>query len=275
MRTIALCGFSEKSRGPVYSLPDTVEIWSVNHAYTIFDRIDRLYELHSIELIMSDNYYQKDYQQGYWDYLKAEHDYPIFMQQAYPEIPAARRYPIEQAAALGGPDFTSSFPYMMAAAMLEGVDRIELYGFDMQAGTEYAYQRQEALNWIWFARGKGFDVYVPPNCGLFERHRMYGYEGVQMVGRQTLEIFHNSYLTQFETAKATMHQWAGIVKERQTKQAPADEINSAYLELRKAENQAAYVDGAIKAVEDLLERCDLVEVEPYLTLEEVMEGAQT
>ena len=60
-------------------------------------------------------------------------------------MPDSVRYPIEAAFGLGGPDFTSSAPYMIAMAMLEGVDRIEMYGFDMANGTEYQYQRQETL----------------------------------------------------------------------------------------------------------------------------------
>ena len=92
-----------------------------------------------------------------------------------------------------------------------------------------------------------------------------------MVGRQQLEVFRNGYQVQYEAATAAMHQWAGVMNERKQRGDPPEQVRAAALELRKAENQAAFVDGAIRAVEHLLQECDLVEVEPLLTLEEMME----
>lgn len=268
MRTIALVGFGESNKA-AFSLPPEIEVWSVNHAHKLGFRIDRLIDIHPWELIRSDNYYQHGTHEEYLKFLAENTTIPVYMQEQYPEIPASKRYPIEDAAALSGPPLSSTFPYLAAMAVIEGVDRVEIYGFDMVKGTEYEYQRADALSWIWYMRGRGMDVYIPPECGLYVERRLYGYEGVQMVARQTLENHLDGYKRQFDVALAEMHQIEGrLIEARKLGEARRKMDELAHL-LRLAEVQVARTDGAIQSIQHLIDTCDLVEVAPSVTADKL------
>lgn len=269
MRTVALVGFGD-SRKAVSSLASEIEVWSVNHAYKLgLSRLDRLIEIHHLELIKSDNYYQAETHEAYLSFLYDNRDIPIYMQDQYPEIPASVRYPIEQAVALNGPPLSSSFPYLAALAILEGVNRVEIYGFDMLQGTEYEYQRADALSWIWFMRARGIDVFIPHDCGLHVEKKLYGYEAVQMVNRQTLENHLTGYQKQLDTALAQMHQVEGRLIEGQKQGLSRRKMDELAHLLRLAEVQVARCDGALQSVRHLIDTCDLVEVVPTVTAEKL------
>lgn len=106
---------------------------------------------------------------------------PIYTLDVEPEIPGSVRYPIEPVAAAfrwGGQDeefFTSSIDYMLALAILEGFERIEVYGVDMWAAAhERNVQRNGAHYWIGLARGRGIDVVIPDESSLCKVERRYG-----------------------------------------------------------------------------------------------------
>src|SRR5690606_6566767 len=62
------------------------------------------------------------------------------------EHPGTKPYPVQEAIALMGNRryFTSSFSYMLAHAILEGVDEIGIWGVDLVTDEEYTRQRPAA-----------------------------------------------------------------------------------------------------------------------------------
>lgn len=115
---------------------------------------------------------------------------PVYMMQQEPDIPMSVRYPLEEVRALvgcaNGKDYAyleSSIAYMMALALLEyrqgkcpnGL-KVGLWGIDLEAGTEYTYQRPNMEFLIGMARGLGVKVFIPPVSSLLSsaHDRPYG-----------------------------------------------------------------------------------------------------
>lgn len=90
---------------------------------------------------------------------------PIYMQDVQPDIPMSRRFPLEEAVALGGDYFNSSIAYMLALAALEGCD-VELYGIDNHTRDEWWFERPCNEYWIGLMRGRGLDVWIHPASSL-------------------------------------------------------------------------------------------------------------
>ena len=76
---------------------------------------------------------------------------------AYSDIPNATAYPMEDVSAVVGDYFNSSIAYMLGLAIVEKVDRIGIWGVDLNCDDEFAYQRPNAEYLIGFARGRGID----------------------------------------------------------------------------------------------------------------------
>ena len=163
--TVALVGFAETTRDLApWDDPDT-EIWGLNEAYLqpFMKRWDRWFQLHPEDNFNRDTN-TNDPDHPKW--LRKKHKKPIYLQEAYPYIPDAIKYPLDEVIANYGDYLMSSFAFMLALAMLEGFERIELYGFEMGTHTEYHYQKANAEYLIGFARGAGFDVWYPEICTL-------------------------------------------------------------------------------------------------------------
>ena len=269
-KAVALVGFSKISNQGAYSLPDDMELWTLNHAHMLgFPRIDVHFDMHQLELIQDPNFYTKDYQKGHDEFLSSPHDFPIYMIENLDEVPASVRYPIEEAQLLAGKymAFSSSFCFMIALAIMDGYDRIEVHGFDMDTVTEYSYQREDTLRWISFAEGRGIDVHIAPTSGLLEDKILYGYEGIPMVSRQTLEAHKKQYDREQQASHEKMTEWVGVLKERRTMGASRRKIDEAGEMMNGYMRQAAMNEGASKALQFLLDTCDLKEVEPVLIVE--------
>jgi hypothetical protein len=186
-KTVALVGFASTSRDLAPWDKLDIEIWGMNEAYTqpFMKRWDRWFQLHSSKIFQDQDANRND--PHHWDWLQAEHTFPIYMQKKYAKVPAAVRYPIEDALDLSGHYLCSSAAFMISLAILEGFERIELYGFDMAANTEYFYQRANMEYLIGLAKGRGIAVYIPPVSALL-RSPIYGYQSHGIAFRQQLEL---------------------------------------------------------------------------------------
>jgi hypothetical protein len=124
--------------------------------------------------------------EGHYEWLQQPRGKPIYMQFHYPEIPDSVEYPLEDIVQkyigkLRHGDkisryFTNSLAYMVALAMYEGFQRIEIYGFEMAHDTEYVTQKANAEFWIGLALGRGIEIYIPEECSLLTGP-LYAYQG--------------------------------------------------------------------------------------------------
>ena len=107
---------------------------------------------------------------------------PIYLQKVDPTIPASVAYPREAVMAHFANDgipetfFTCSCSLMLALAIMEGFERIELYGFMCKKDYEHAFERPCIAYWVGRARGAGISVYFPPGVDIVTSDKFYGWD---------------------------------------------------------------------------------------------------
>ena len=203
-RSVAITGFSQFTSDLIKDT-QADEIWTLNHAFVLgeqFPRIDRLFELHKYGWALRKGVHRLD---KYYNFLRRKHSYPIYMQKQYKSFPASVRYPIEDVndfvfGKLLRDDkpnlyYTSSFGYMLAIAVFEGFDAIEIHGIDMTNETEYNYQKHAAELMIGFAMGKGATVILHPRTELCKA-QLYGYDRVPAADRKRAVELLNMFQTE-------------------------------------------------------------------------------
>ncbi len=218
-KTIAIVGFAPTTRDIApYDVTD-VEIWGLNEAYNypFMKRWDRWFQIHQA---WSYRRPENRNDPGHWEWLKQDHDFPIYMQDVDPEVPASVKLPLQEIIDTFLPNvtrgdgeiceyFTSSYAYLCSFALYlwkqgEWGDvplRIETYGFEMSTMTEYHYQKGSTEGWQMYAAALGVDVWVPEHCKLLSGLK-YGYEVTQMINRQELE-FRQKQLNDIEAEKVS------------------------------------------------------------------------
>ena len=151
------------------------EKWGFAQDDESYPYLDRVFEIHPLSFI-------REVKPLLERRLREEIDVPLYMQEAYPEIPNAIAYPVDDVISVVGDYFNSSIAYMLGLSILlswpcrpweEQVDRIGIWGVDMDGDDEFGYQRPNTEYLIGFARGMGIDVYVPEGSALLT----FGVEG--------------------------------------------------------------------------------------------------
>lgn len=183
--TVALVGFSQVTRSFIPFDDEDTEIWSLNEAaiQPWMKRFTRWFQIHPEDNFSRPN---NPNDPNHLKWLQEAKGFPIYMQKQYDTIPASVALPLDDIIERYGNYLTSSLAYMLTLAMLEGFERIELYGFELGTRTEYHYQKANAEYLIGLGRGLGFDIYIPP-AGSLCKGKMYGFESMDVVFRQKLE----------------------------------------------------------------------------------------
>lgn len=117
---------------------------------------------------------------------------PIYTLEADPTIPGNRVFPGPHLQAFFGLSngeresfFTHQCAWLMALAIEEEFEVIELWGFQFGAGSKpsetvarkYAFERPAMHYWIGRARQAGIFVKLPPEAKLCHTDFLYGYDG--------------------------------------------------------------------------------------------------
>jgi hypothetical protein len=137
---------------------------------------DWYFDMHRPECFRTD---RKQWNPNYYAWLKALQT-PIFMQENWPEIPMAVRYPFEHVEAeykssvTGALYATNHCAYMFPLALMEGVTHIGLYGCQY-AGHERKTQRGSLLYWMGRFEGAGGTLVVPQTHNDLLTEPLYGY----------------------------------------------------------------------------------------------------
>lgn len=231
--TVALVGFSTSTRHLVpYDDKDT-EIWGINDAYSVpnfMKRWDRWFQLHPLDYLSTADGTPRDQQHIEW--LKKEHNFPIYMQKEFEDMPASVKYPLDEVCEkIGRRYITSSFGFLFGLAWLEGFQRIEIYGFDMKTFSEYAHQRPNSEYMIGKAEGQGVDVYIPLNSSLC-KGAMYAYEDLDISYRQEVEYRLRGIEAVLENQKNAFYRQDGKV-------ATLNKLRKIYPKLQKAYKKAS------------------------------------
>ena len=103
-------------------------------------------------------------------------DKPIYVIDPVPFLPRSMPYPKAEMMAKYGPYFfTNSISWMFALALEQNPQEIGLWGVEMSATDEWAYQRPACHHFITRAQARGMKVTVPPQSDLLQPPSPYGF----------------------------------------------------------------------------------------------------
>lgn len=170
MRVVRIYGGSNNVRNAPPA-PSGMEVWCINNprAYRIqrlpaFREWTRWFNLHTVA------HQKARYPTGYTFYTKQDSTRPIYLQEVDPAIPASVRFPRETLQEYFKTShkpqryFTCSSVWLIAFAIYEQFERIELWGNQMKVNGEHRGQREGYLYWVELARAKGIEVVIPRGC---------------------------------------------------------------------------------------------------------------
>ena len=151
------------------------EIWGLNDLYEHIPRWTRWFEVHLKADL--DAYMTRG---GKFRHIAGLQGVaakcPLYMQEAFSDIPGSIRYPIEVITAAYGNYFTNTISYMIAMAIFEGCDELAIYGVDMAQETEYGGQRPSCEYFLGIALGAGIQLEIPNTADMLKTRFLYGYQ---------------------------------------------------------------------------------------------------
>ena len=175
MKQVAIVGLSPSTHDDAPFEDDDWEVWGLPWDNDHWPYYDRAFDIHPLECIKeaTPSFYQPNYLRRLSEDLR-DLDLPLYMQEAYPEVPNAIRYPLEDVVGVVGDYFNSTIAYMLALAIFEGYDKIALWGVDLvgQGGwghaDEYMDERPNIEYLCGFAKGRGIEIWTPDVCPLLK-----------------------------------------------------------------------------------------------------------
>lgn len=154
------------------------EVWTLGWKVPQLPRVTRAFEMHT-----RDQWYLTEYEPAA-DYpaFLASLPFPVTTHEDHADIPNANRYPFEAVMEVLGwetPHFASTISYCLGFAAyshmrVSRVDTVGLYGVELCAAGEWAYQRPNANRLIGFLEGIGVKIVVPPTSILLGIPFKYG-----------------------------------------------------------------------------------------------------
>lgn len=108
---------------------------------------------------------------------------PLIAPFRYEEIPLSQAFPLDKCVKeFGLPYFTNTIAYMIAYALLNGAEQIEIYGVNQAGSHEYAEERGGVEYWLGIANGRGVKVTINGKDSQLLRYKgrygndiLYGY----------------------------------------------------------------------------------------------------
>jgi len=154
------------------------EIWVHSSAGHLVPkgRADRYYDCHPRHVF---SVARKNGFVDYYQWLKDLRGTEIWMQEAYAEIPCAKRYPIEAITDLWPEvQLRSQAALMMAHALYEGVTEVGLWGIHFSHRSDIEEARENAAQWVGILMGAGVRVRIAKQSPLCRKNagELYAYE---------------------------------------------------------------------------------------------------
>jgi hypothetical protein len=200
---VALVGTCPSSRMLAPYANGDWEIWacSPGNAFGLLPRVTRWFEIHG-DLGWAES--GKWGASKYVDWLN-EQDFTIYA-QSREYIKRSIPYPLDEMIAKHSLYFfTSTFAYMMALAIAEGVEEIGLFGIDMTLPNEYESQRPAMQHFIAMCMAMGIRIGAPDESDIMRPPPLYGYVDATPQGRK-LHVYENELEEKLKEAQRVKRQ---------------------------------------------------------------------
>ena len=120
-----------------------------------------------------------------WQWYQ-EQDKPVYLLETDPEIPHSIAFPLITLMTYFASDqhgsgveeeacFGCSLDFLIAFALWEGFEHIDLIGIECRSEEEYREQRSSVMYWMGYARGLGRTITTTRSSGLATVAAIYGY----------------------------------------------------------------------------------------------------
>jgi hypothetical protein len=216
-KTVILFGTNTFTRHLIDWQRQDCEFWAWNEVGSLRDdrpgywakRVDLLLQLHASPIWrnhfnLNHGRHQKlengEMSNSHYDWLQRPHEFPIYMQEHYDDVPSSVKYPFDEIVKEFLPNvkrdmtgnvsqvvnFTSSTAYAIALALYQGKEQIEIAGIEMTSDTEYHRQRAGVFFWLGIAAGRGVNVVI--HSPLLMNDKLYGYTGEVVIQKQEFEM---------------------------------------------------------------------------------------
>ena len=134
----------------------------------------------------------------------------------------------------------------------------------MATSTEYSYQRISGSLLMGIAAGRGIDVVIPEESVLIQRMKLYGYEGAQMITRQTLEAYRRTMDDEKNRWLAIANAKGGAAQHMQKSGINGSDLEAVERDHFGALRMMDKYDGGLQLIEKLIAECDMLEVTPEM-----------
>lgn len=176
MKKVVIIGYAHSKNEVNWEEKDT-EYWVMNDMIDV-PKFDRLFDIHLDKYILD-----RPKNPNFFKNLQKIQNKIIYMQRRWDEIPCSTKFPLQmlqdefQIPAMGDVLFaTCTVSYMLALAIYEKFDEIEILGVDEAIDGEYKDEMPSVLFWIGVARGRGIVVNISDHSPLLKGYFLYGYE---------------------------------------------------------------------------------------------------
>ena len=175
--TVAIVGSHPGTRLEFDFTRDDCDIWVFNEALDTdwATHADGVFQMHK-PVIWRSKTNRND--PKHYEWLKTQTDSIIYMTDKHDDVPMSEAFPLSEVmeyVPTAEKYFTSSVAYAIALGIYKQYKRIELYGVEMETGTEYGHQRTGVAYWVGIAVGLGIEVDFHSN--KFFKAYLYGYDG--------------------------------------------------------------------------------------------------
>jgi hypothetical protein len=181
-KKLAVCGLASTTRHQAPFKDPEWDIWTMHMGGQILERVDLLFEPHDPLFAGVETgptgMNQQVWEPEYTAFLKNV-KIPVMMQDHYAEFPTSIKFPFMELVEQFGRFFSTSVAWMMAMGIRNGYERIDLYGVEMEHGTEYHNQGKSVVYFIGLAEGRGIEIGMPRACQLMKNRYLYGLETKQ------------------------------------------------------------------------------------------------
>ncbi len=173
MRTVQIVG----SAPSIIDWPviEGAERWVFNASYKLdqgrpYTRVFNLHEFAVIQACLPD----------VWPWY-AKQTVPVYLLEAHPDIPRSLPFPLKAVRRFFAHDgelesyFDCQLDLLIAFALMEGFDHIDLAGIEVRREEEWGYQRASVSYWMGRARGMGRRITAAPTSQLCTTPAIYGY----------------------------------------------------------------------------------------------------
>lgn len=259
------------------------EVWLFNEAANVKDekgnlrypKCDAVFQMHN-EAIWRNPKNRSD--EDHFKWLSSGKTPPVYMQEAYPDVPKAIRYPIEDVLSLiknvqmvvndkeeQFNYFTSSPDYALALAAYfckyeKRYHHVEVWGIELETESEIYFSQRTGFGfWVGFLAGLGVPVIY--NGGIFNEP-MYGYEGDIAIPSKDIKKRIADLIAELGNDTEQYQKEAKVFLESLSRLITEDlgsEIERELNEIIKRNQRSAILNGKIKESERYLEKAKIME----------------